>query len=229
MHETNSKLTSYANENHFDFVTNTPYSSHMGGVWERHIRTIRNILNSILDIRKARLNVDTLRTFLYETMAIVNCRPLTIESSDSSCPVPLSPNQLLTMKSQVVLPPPGEFDTSDTYSRKRWRVVQGLANEFWSRWRKEYLHQLQARQKWVHKHPNIEIGDIVILQEDSSRNNWPLAQVVEVTPSKDKLVRKVKLLLANQNLNDKGKRLSPPKYLERPIHKLVLLCKPTTS
>lgn len=32
-----------------EFVMNTPSASHMGGVWERQIRTIRSVLTSILD------------------------------------------------------------------------------------------------------------------------------------------------------------------------------------
>ena len=31
-----------------DFLCNTPESSHMGGTVERHIRTVRSILNNIL-------------------------------------------------------------------------------------------------------------------------------------------------------------------------------------
>ena len=32
-----------------EFIMNTPASSHMGGVWERQIRTIRSVLTSILE------------------------------------------------------------------------------------------------------------------------------------------------------------------------------------
>ncbi|XP_067945018.1 uncharacterized protein [Watersipora subatra] len=226
----NSKLSMYAQENNFDFVTNIPHSSHMGGVWERHIHTIRSILNSILMNSSNRLDTSTLRTFLYETMAIVNCRPLTAQNSEDKFTTALSPNQLLTMKSKVVLPPPGKFDQTDAYSRKRWRVVQSLANTFWSRWRKEYLQTLQARQKWTEASPNIEIDDIVILKDETKhRNHWSLARVIATIPSKDGLVRKVKLLMADSNMNSKGKRVSPHSIVERPIHKLVFLCKPVNS
>ena len=50
-----------------------------------------------------------------------------------------------------------------------------------------------------------------------------LGRVVQVYPSEDGLVRKVKLLMADGDLDDCGKRQSPPSYLDRPIHKLVLL------
>ena len=42
-------------------------------------------------------------------------------------------------------------------------------------------------------------------------------------PSDDGYVRKVRLLTADGNLDDSGKRQRPPSYLDRPIHNLVLL------
>ena len=71
------------------------YKSHMGGVWERQIRTIRNILTAILCQNNSRLDNSSLRTFLYETMAIVNSRPLAIENiNDPLGPEALTPNHL---------------------------------------------------------------------------------------------------------------------------------------
>ena len=71
---------------------------------------------------------------------------------------------------------------------------------------------------------NIVVGDIVIIKEEESpRNRWPLAIVDEVYPSQDGLVRKVKLRLADQSLDKKGKRIKEQKVLERPVHKCVVL------
>ena len=39
-------------------------------------------------------------------------------------------------------------------------------------------------------------------------------------PSDDRYVRKVRLLMADRNLDDSGKHQCPPSYLDRPIHKL---------
>ena len=126
------------------FIMNVPAASHMGGVWERQIRTIRNVLTAILMESGGRLDSTSLRTFLYEAMAIVNSRPLTTENLNDPCaPEPLTLNHWLTMKSKVILPPPGDFVKEDLYARKRWRRVQYLANNFWTSWRKEYLLNLQ--------------------------------------------------------------------------------------
>ncbi|XP_023807775.1 uncharacterized protein LOC111946875 [Oryzias latipes] len=208
-----------------EFVMNTPAASHMGGVWERQIRTIRSVLTSILHQSSSRLDSSSLRTYFYEVMAIINSRPLTAHLlNDPTGPQPLTPNHILTMKSSVILPPPGQFVTEDVYLRKRWRRVQFLANEFWSRWKKEYLLNLQQRQKWHKAHRNSKVNDIVILQDESvPRNAWKLAKVTKVFPSADGHVRKLQLLISDSALDGQGKRLTKPVYLERPITKTVTL------
>jgi hypothetical protein len=221
----NFKVQSFLINNNIDFVFNTPRASHQGGVWERQIRTVRNVLNSMLSLRKGIIDSSTLRTFMYEVMAIVNSRPLTSVEGDAS---PLTPNMLLTMKSKIVLPPPpGEFEEADLYSRKRWKRVQSLANTFWVRWRREYLQALQPRSKWQEKRSNIKVGDIVIVKEENVvRNHWPLAKVIEALPGKDGLVRHVKVQMADTDLDDEGKRRHELRTFERPIQKLVVLLSP---
>ena len=80
--------------------------------------------------------------------------------------------------------------------RKRWRVVQNLADQFWSRWRKEYLGTLQSRQKWAKENKNSNIGDIVLIKDSDlfgARNNWPLARIGVVYPDDNGLVKSVEL------------------------------------
>lgn len=206
-----------------EFLFNPPTASHMGGLWERQIRTVRSVLSGLLDKYGQRLTSSTLRTFMYEAMAIVNSRPLCVESLESpDGPLPLTPNHLLTMKPAGVLPPPGNFSDADVYARKRWRCVQHLADEFWRRWRREYLASLQLRQKWLSPMPNVKVGDVVLLHDDTApRAEWSLARVTEVFPSRDGLVRSVKVLLA-ATLDARGRPIAPASVLTRPVHKLTV-------
>ena len=215
----------------FDFKMNFPSSSHMGGVWERQIRSVRNVLASLLYKHGTQLDDESLRTFLCESAAIVNSRPLSVDNlNDPLSTAPLTPNHLLTFKSKVVLPPPGNFPSTSLYSQKRWRRTQYLVNEFWSRWRLEFLQNLQARQKWLKVERNMVKGDIVLLKDDNQlRNCWRLGRIVEAYEDDDGLVRKVKLMLADSNMNSKGKRNDTHVFLERPVHKLILLLESETE
>ena len=134
-----------------------------------------------------------------------------------------APNHILTMKSTIILRPPGQFIKGDLYLQKRWRRVQYLANEFWIKWKKEYLLSLQPRQKWQKNRRNQKVNDIVLLQNDQApRNEWKLARITEVYPGSDDKVRKVRLLVSDTTLNEKGKSTTKT-VLERPVHKLVTL------
>ena len=69
------------------------------GVWECQIRSARSILAGLLKTHGHSLNDEELRTPVAETEAIINSRPLTVESlSDINSEIPLSPSNLLTMK-----------------------------------------------------------------------------------------------------------------------------------
>ena len=84
---------------------NPPAASHMGGVWERQIRTAITVISSLLKTHSESINGESLQTLMTEVEAIVNSRPLTVETlSDINSLQPLSQSQLLTMKSKVVMP-----------------------------------------------------------------------------------------------------------------------------
>ena len=114
-----------------EFEMNVPHASHMGGVWERQIRSVRSVMAALLEDHGSQLDDESLRTLFTEAENIINSRPLTADLSSPDRPEPIAPIQLLTLKSKVVLPPPGNFAQPDAYSRKRWGRVQYLADQFW--------------------------------------------------------------------------------------------------
>ena len=206
-----------------DFIYNAPHASHAGGIWERQIRTIREVLKATIELCPNRLDDSSLRTLFYEAMAIVNSRPLVTASVNDPESDPITPNHLLTMKPKILPPPPGCFVREDMYARKRWRRVQYLSEQFWSRWRREYILNLQQRQKWHTPRRNITVGDVVLLKDDSPRMQWPLGIVISVTQDDDGLVRRVWVRVASRDLDKKGRPTKVRSELERPVQKLVLL------
>ena len=183
-------VISFAATHMVDWTFNTPHASHHGGVWERMIRSIRRVLSVLLG--KQVLTDEVLSTVLIEAEGIVNGRPLTKCSEDPDDGEVLTPNHFLRL---------GVRDTGDWSSytdgrghRRRWCQVQSWISQFWRRWKREYLLLLQERQKWHRPNKNIQVGDVVLVLEDSSpRGSWPIGLVREVYPGSDGLVRSVKL------------------------------------
>lgn len=190
---------------------------------EGQIRTVRNVLNATLCQYLGRLDDSSLQTLFYEAMAIVNSRPLTVNGvNDPTSLEPLTPNHLILMKSKIALPPPGKFEKEDVYATKRWRRVQCLVEQFWSRWKREYVMNISTRQKWHTTWRSLKVDDLVIIREDTPRNQWHLGRVIETTKGSDGLVRRVKVLVGERT-SAKQDRPTKPLIMERPIQKLVLL------
>ncbi|XP_064120244.1 uncharacterized protein LOC135224850 [Macrobrachium nipponense] len=70
------KIEKYLSHHHIEWKYNPPAASHMGGCWERQIRTIRKVLSALVKEFGERLNDESLRTLLCEVESIVNSRPL---------------------------------------------------------------------------------------------------------------------------------------------------------
>jgi len=149
-----------------------PAASHMGGVWECHIRSVRSILSALMREYGHALDDESLyRTLLAEVECIINSRPLTVPSSDPGDLDPLTPNHLLTMKSKIVMLPPGDFQKTDVFLCRRWKRVQYLSNVFWSRWQKECVQNLQERVKWNSPRRNLQRGDLVLIADNRVPRN----------------------------------------------------------
>ncbi|XP_006819913.1 uncharacterized protein LOC102808185 [Saccoglossus kowalevskii] len=186
---------------------NPPYGSYFRGVWERQIRNIMRLLQATAN--KQTLTDESLATLYCEVEAIINSRPITQPSGEAHDVETLTPNMLLTMKSTSL--PPCLVTKSDSYAVSRWKKVQYLTEIFWKRWKKEYLPQLQVRQKWLKQRPNLKLGDIVlVIDQNTPRGVWPLGRGVQTMPDKKGLVRRV--LVKTRNT-----------VIERPIDKLCTL------
>lgn len=209
------ELTCYLDKQGCTWTFNTPYSSHMGGCWERLIGVARRILEGmLLRSDSNRLTHEVLTTLMAEVTAILNARPLIPVSTDPDNPYILTPAMILTQKMTPVTAPPGDFDYKDLH-KKQWKQVQCLAESFWKRWRQEYLVTLQKRHKWTDDKPAIRVDDVVLMKDSQAkRNDWPMGLVVKTLPSKDNKVRKVEVKVVRQGTT---------KTYIRPITELVFL------
>ena len=151
-----------------DWIKNTATASNFGGVWERQILSVTNIMAALMRRHGHSMDDESLCTILCEAKAVVKSCPLTVETlSDRWSPLPLTPNTLLTSKTKLILQPPGTFQREYVYGNRRWRRVQHFADEFWNRWSKDYLQHLQTRQKCTQQRRNFTEGNVVLLKEGS--------------------------------------------------------------
>ena len=167
---------------------NPPAAPHMGGAWERLVRSVKTALRAILTERAPK--EETLMTLLAEVEAMLNDRPLTYVSTDPMDEDSLTPSHFLLGTSSGSQAP-GSFDKSDLRSRKQWKFVQVLADHFWRRWMTEYLPSLTRRTKWHRRDQcNVKVNDIVVIADkDLPRGFWRRGRVTATYPGADGKVR----------------------------------------
>ena len=120
----------YLHKNGSDWITrknNPPAASHMTGISECQIQTARTILDALFQTHSFSLNDENFRTLLAETEGNINFRTLTVGTlNDINGQIPLSPSNLLTKETSVFLPPPGNIERLDLYTRRRRRRIKHI-------------------------------------------------------------------------------------------------------
>ncbi|XP_065182187.1 uncharacterized protein LOC135812896 [Sycon ciliatum] len=118
-----AELTAQSIEWHFI----PPAAPHMGGAWERLVRSVKVALRASLTELHPR--DEALLTVFAEAESLVNGRLLThvpLDAEDDEC---LTPNHFLIGTSSAALCP-GVFNNADLCLRKQWRVAQALKEMF---------------------------------------------------------------------------------------------------
>ncbi|XP_053698731.1 uncharacterized protein LOC128745678 [Sabethes cyaneus] len=166
---------------------NPPAAPHMGGVWERLIRSVKEALGALNDGK--RLTDEILHTSVTAAEDMINSRPLVYVSQETVEAEALSPNHFLRGVSpnepQMVPPPPHPAEVlRDAYKRS-----QELAQEMWGRWIKECVPSLNQRSKWHGEARVLKKGDLVYVVEGSKRRTWVRGRIEEVILASDGRVR----------------------------------------
>ena len=131
-----NKIQEYACRNQFKWIFNPPASPHMGGSWERLVRSVKICLKVVM----AQCNMDDfgLYTTFTEIEGLLNSRPLSMVSDDINDLSPLTPNHFLIGRANATNLAPCITYENDISHRKLWKRVQALT---------EYLPNLTGRSK----------------------------------------------------------------------------------
>lgn len=168
---------------------NPPLAPHMGGSWERLIRTIKTALYSIIPDTR-RINEEVLVSTLALIENMMNSRPLTYLPLNSKGQA-LTPFDLVrsSAKGVKILSP---LTDKASVLVNSWKRAEECSQHFWKRWLIEYLPTLTRRDKWTVATTPLAIGDsVMIFDETLPRNSYPRGQVIEVHPGADGQVRSV--------------------------------------
>ncbi|XP_062700012.1 uncharacterized protein LOC115258713 [Aedes albopictus] len=181
------RLATEFTTSHTSWAFIPPASPHMGGAWERLVRTVKQNLAKLKPNRT--VSHEVLENMLTEIENVVNSRPMTdLPLDDDYSPV-LTPNHFLLGSSNGLrtwVP----FDDRSTVLKNSWKLSQALANQFWKQWLRDYLPCITRRTKWFSDVKPIEINDLVIIVDPKfPRNTWPKGRVIGIRHGADHQVR----------------------------------------
>ena len=195
-----------------------------GGVFERMVKSVKRCLRKVMG--QAKFDYDELHTATVEVEGILNSRPLSYVSPEDF-DEPLTPSHLLVGRRLLNLPSNPNADSLVEYSpkvtkshlSKRFQYLNITLDQFWQRWRQEYLLELREHHRFNKKTPQgrqIAIGDVVVVHTDERRRGlWNLGKIEELYPGRDGNIRAASVRVYT------GKK--KPIILRRPVQRLYPL------
>ena len=198
---------------------------HFGGLWEAAVKATKYHLKRVVGQN----------LFTFEELSTICCNvesyllgPVTSHDVDRLSP--LTPAHFLIGRAARAYP-----KTRINYKPtplQRWELCQKASQDFWDRWSREYLQQLQKATKWHRQTRNFKVGDLVMLTDGNAFHcQWSMAKITAVHPGKDDIVRAVdvqverKVIPANCNSKEQLVREITIKtsIFRRPVTRLALL------
>ncbi|XP_055610812.1 uncharacterized protein LOC129757562 [Uranotaenia lowii] len=186
-----------------------PAAPHMGGCWERMVRSVKTALAAIPINDK--LDDESLMTFMAEAEHMINSRPLTFIPIRTECEESLTPNHFLMLGSKGVKQGIKEHVEMGKALRGSWNLIQSTLQIFWKKWTVSYLPTITRRTKWFENVRPIQQGELVVLVDENIRNRWLRGRVMQTYPGPDGVARQADILTSKGILKN------------RPFTKLALL------
>ena len=181
---------------------------------------------------RAFVSISTLQTMIAEAEAHLNNRLITHVSSEFDDPDPLTPAHLLYGRSIVTLPhipfeedelPDPDYGEVPTRAEitKRVKVQAKLLQQFWRRWKNNYLTSLHKFHMTTgNNHQVVKIGDVVLVHDDAPRKKWRLAVIERLDKGYDGLIRTAHMQTSTGRTNCPITRVYP---LEVTDHQTIAL------
>lgn len=197
-----------------------PAAPHMGGAWERMVRSVKVAIRSMLD-NPRRPDDETLETALLEAEGMINSRPLTYIPLEHADQEALTPNHFLLGSSSGAKLLPMDPPSNHSPLRSSWKLARYISDQFWNRWLKEYLPMITRRCKWFDDTRELAVDDLVMVVNGTTRNQWIRGRIEEVFHGKDGRVRQALVRTSTGTIR-------------RPAVKIAVLdveenCNPSTS
>ncbi|XP_048478626.1 uncharacterized protein LOC119692053 [Plutella xylostella] len=113
----------------------------------------------------------------------------TIVYKDPDDLTPLSPGHFLVGR-PLTAPACPDYSATPTHRLSRYQRLEQIRQQFWSRWAKEYVSELQVRVKWWQNNTDLQPNTLVVIKDDNLPPlKWQMGRVEKTFPGKDGISR----------------------------------------
>ncbi|KAJ0173857.1 hypothetical protein K1T71_011006 [Dendrolimus kikuchii] len=180
-------IFNYTSDNHIKFSFIPPYSPHFGGLWEAGIKSCKHHLRRV--VGGANLTYEEFATVLIQIEAILNSRPLSTLSTDPNDLLPLTPAHFLIGR-PLTAPAAADLTKLPNHRLPRYEIIEKMRQDFWKRWAKEYVSELQTRTKWKINKDDVKLHQLVLIKDDNLPPlKWKLGRIIRIFPGLDGVSR----------------------------------------
>ncbi|GFX95937.1 reverse transcriptase domain-containing protein [Trichonephila clavipes] len=147
-----------------------PRAPKFGGLGEAGVKSFKFYLKRAMGNLK--MTLEEFLTIITQIEGILNSRPITPLSEDIDDLEVLTPGHFLIGRPITFISEPNLLDkTENTLSR--WQKLTKIVQHIWTKWSRDYLNNLQQRNKWQFHKDNVKLITIVLIKDDNLPvNKW---------------------------------------------------------
>uniref|UniRef100_A0A1I7U681 Integrase catalytic domain-containing protein n=1 Tax=Caenorhabditis tropicalis TaxID=1561998 RepID=A0A1I7U681_9PELO len=210
-------LTSFLADREIDIRLITPLSPWKGGIYERIVALVKNMLYKI--IGRITISYLELESLVIEAEGILNSRPITANKIHIADAEPIRPIDYLIPKASLAVPEQKEAvvdqvvaGATEKVTRKLMESITAVRANLWNIFAHEYYALLRESpiKKAAYAKASPTPGTTVLIVTDKvARYHWPILVIQDLVHSKDGAVRAVKVKIGKKVLERSVNHLIP--------------------
>lgn len=187
LNDNQTDFVNYSNSNNIRWHFIPPYAANFGGLWESSVKSTKYHLKRLM-LNKC-LIYEEFNSLIIQIEGILNSRPLYSLSADPNDLNPITPSHFLIGRPIISLPD-NDLTAIPTGRLSKLQEIQQMYQQFWIRFKKEYITQLHHRYKWKDPATPIQPGMLVLIKNTQHPPcKWPMGRILHLHPSKDGISR----------------------------------------
>ncbi|GFV63771.1 integrase catalytic domain-containing protein [Trichonephila clavipes] len=146
------------------------------------------------------MTLEEFLTIITQIEGILNSRPITPLSENIDDLEVLTPGHFLIGRPITSISEPNLLDKTEKHTFSVAKINKN-SSTYLDKWSRDYLNNLQQRNKWQFHKDNVKLNITVLIKDDNLPvNKWSLGRITKLVPGTDGKVRVVEIKTNKGNI-----------------------------